>query len=100
MQWAELVVDQLPSNMTPCYVHAAPSVELLLQLKPCYSCLCLHCPAVCVPPKCDDRACQAGLRTAGVCSYTQKPDGASCIDGPVPGTCRIGVSQCYCFHQL
>ncbi|WIA29795.1 hypothetical protein OEZ86_012268 [Tetradesmus obliquus] len=48
---------------------------------------------VCIPLKCDDRACQAGVCTAGVCSYTPEPDGAACVDGPVPGTCRVGVCE-------
>jgi hypothetical protein len=25
-----------------------------------------------------------------VCSYSSLPDGAACVDGPVPGKCRIG----------
>ncbi|WIA41057.1 hypothetical protein OEZ86_004693 [Tetradesmus obliquus] len=48
---------------------------------------------VCVPPKCDDRACQAGVCRAGTCSYTTLPDATACVDGPVPGRCRIGVCE-------
>ncbi|WIA20772.1 hypothetical protein OEZ85_005135 [Tetradesmus obliquus] len=48
---------------------------------------------VCVPAKCDDRACQAGVCKAGTCTYTTLPDATACVDGPVPGRCRIGVCE-------
>jgi hypothetical protein len=62
--------------------HSTEASSLLLLL--------FACCAACVPAKCDDRACQAGVCSAGVCSYTLQPDGTSCVDGPVPGKCRIG----------